>query len=158
MVTHPLKLRSPVLSLFFSFFFFWVELINQGVLTEGPRLRFYTTEIMYGQLADDATSDGKDQVVFLYRVVPGKGAGASFGSWCASLGGIPGEVLERATTLYQQLSQGMPYEEPTLTQQEARRYEDLDGLLARFINLQDFDNDEDAGELQSIIDSVASLF
>ncbi|SAM04069.1 hypothetical protein [Absidia glauca] len=90
--------------------------------------------------------------------MPGKGVGASFGSWCASLGGIPGEVLERATTLYQQLSQEMPYEEPTLTQQEARRYEDLDGLLARFLNLQDFDNDEDAGELQSIIDSVASLF
>lgn len=111
---------------------------------------------MYGPLAEGA-NDGKEQVVFLYRVVPGQGVGASFGSWCASLGGIPGSVLERATRIYQQLSQGMPYERPTLTQQEMRRYEDLNGLLARFINLQGFEKDEDASELQSIIDSVASL-
>jgi hypothetical protein len=66
-------------------------------------------------------------------------------------------VLERATEIYQQLSQGMPYEGPTLTQQEIGRFEDLDGLLARFINLHGFENDEDANELQSIIDSIASL-
>lgn len=36
-----------------------------------------------------------DEVVFLYRVVPGSRACNSYGAWCASIAGIPAPIVQR---------------------------------------------------------------
>lgn len=40
-----------------------------------------------------------DEVVFLYRIVPGKEATASYGIWCAGIAGLPLTTIKRGTNI-----------------------------------------------------------
>lgn len=41
-----------------------------------------------------------DEVVFLYRIVPGKEATASYGIWCASIAGLPLPTIKRGRCVH----------------------------------------------------------
>lgn len=58
------------------------------------------TEIMSGTYCDKGEErDEGDEVVFLYRIVPGKGPSASYGIWCAGIAGLPTSTIERGNNL-----------------------------------------------------------
>ncbi|KAF3453432.1 hypothetical protein FNV43_RR03872 [Rhamnella rubrinervis] len=67
------------------------ELFDQNCLPESEKIKFYTMSVLR---PDDSSTDTED-VVFLYRLVPGH-APLSYGLHCALLAGVPEEVIKRA--------------------------------------------------------------
>lgn len=71
-------------------------MISKKVLSAEDSITLLQTEIMSHQLneTEHAELEG-EEVVFLYRIVPGQGPSASHGIWCASIAGIPSHTIER---------------------------------------------------------------
>nr|GMC80404.1 DNA mismatch repair protein MSH5 isoform X1 [Ipomoea batatas] len=67
------------------------EIFDSGCLLESERIKYYTMSV----LSPEKNSADLEEVVFLYRLVPGR-ALLSFGLHCAQLAGIPEEVVKRA--------------------------------------------------------------
>ncbi|XP_006452401.2 DNA mismatch repair protein MSH5 isoform X2 [Citrus sinensis] len=67
------------------------ELLNEGCLPKSQRLKFYTMSV----LRPENNSTDVEDIVFLYRLVPGH-ALLSYGLHCALLAGVPAEVIKRA--------------------------------------------------------------
>ncbi|KAH7546742.1 hypothetical protein FEM48_Zijuj01G0233800 [Ziziphus jujuba var. spinosa] len=67
------------------------ELFDQTCLQESEKIKFYTMSVLR---PDSSTTDTED-IVFLYRLVPGH-ALLSYGLHCALLAGVPEEVIKRA--------------------------------------------------------------
>ncbi|RAL48978.1 hypothetical protein DM860_001298 [Cuscuta australis] len=70
------------------------EVFDSGCLLESKRIKYYTMSV----LSQQKSSAGLEDVVFLYRLVPGR-APLSFGLHCALLAGIPQEVVKRAAVI-----------------------------------------------------------
>ncbi|CAI0437249.1 unnamed protein product [Linum tenue] len=79
------------------------ELFNQSCLPESERVKFYTMSV----LRPDDNSVGSEDIVFLYRLVPGH-AHLSYGLHCALLAvtpdrfvtvGVPEEIVRRAALI-----------------------------------------------------------
>lgn len=47
------------------------------------------------KIGEEIDEEEGDEVVFLYRIVPGKGPSASFGIWCAGVAGLPSTTIKR---------------------------------------------------------------
>ncbi|XP_059442632.1 DNA mismatch repair protein MSH5 isoform X1 [Corylus avellana] len=69
----------------------FAELFDKGCLLESEMIKFYTMSV----LRPDNSSTNIDDIVFLYRLVPGH-ALLSYGLHCALLAGVPDEVIKRA--------------------------------------------------------------
>lgn len=67
------------------------ELLNEGCLPKSEKLKFYTMSV----LRPENNSTDVEDIVFLYRLVPGH-ALLSYGLHCALLAGVPEEVIKRA--------------------------------------------------------------
>ncbi|KAB5534340.1 hypothetical protein DKX38_017426 [Salix brachista] len=67
------------------------ELFNDGCLPKSEKVKFFTMSLLR---PDNNSTDVKD-IVFLYRLVPGR-ALHSYGLHCALLAGVPEEVIKRA--------------------------------------------------------------
>ncbi|KAF3446971.1 hypothetical protein FNV43_RR12151 [Rhamnella rubrinervis] len=67
------------------------KLFDQNCLPESEKIKFYTMSV---RRPDNSSMDTED-VVFLYRLVPGH-APLSYGLHCALLAGVPEEVIKRA--------------------------------------------------------------
>lgn len=64
----------------------------------GDGITLSQTEIMSHQLNETINEKKEvkgEEVVFLYRILPGQGHSASHGIWCASIAGIPTHTIER---------------------------------------------------------------
>ncbi|KAI8085171.1 DNA mismatch repair protein MutS [Halteromyces radiatus] len=130
------------------------ELLTQDILIKNQNnyIQFYTTEIICNINNKDQNGN---QVVFLYKVVPGYGLGASFGIWCASLAGISEDVLQRANQLTNTFINGTSYQE-VWTIQDQDYYNKLEQIKEKFITVKEFTNDFIISS--GIVDSLSSLF
>ncbi|XP_015088880.1 DNA mismatch repair protein MSH5 isoform X4 [Solanum pennellii] len=70
------------------------EIFDNGCLLESDRIKCYTMSVLS---PDKGCADVED-IVFLYRLVPGR-ALLSYGLHCAQLAGLPEEVLTRAALI-----------------------------------------------------------
>ncbi|KAH9290878.1 hypothetical protein KI387_034995, partial [Taxus chinensis] len=68
------------------------EVCSETHLLKTGSFSFYTMSILK---PDNNIKQGMDDIIFLYRLVPGC-ALSSYGLHCAQLAGVPGEILERA--------------------------------------------------------------
>ncbi|XP_069146248.1 DNA mismatch repair protein MSH5 isoform X5 [Solanum lycopersicum] len=70
------------------------EIFDSGCLLESDRIKCYTMSV----LSPDKGCANVEDIVFLYRLVPGR-ALLSYGLHCAQLAGLPEEVLTRAALI-----------------------------------------------------------
>ncbi|TYH74917.1 hypothetical protein ES332_D05G437300v1 [Gossypium tomentosum] len=70
------------------------ELFNGSCLPKSEKINFYTMSV----LRPDENSINVEDIIFLYRLVPGHAA-LSYGLHCALLAGVPDEVINRATLI-----------------------------------------------------------
>ncbi|CAM8902860.1 unnamed protein product [Rhodiola kirilowii] len=68
------------------------EIFSEECLPKSERIKFYTMSV----LRPENHGTGVDDIVFLYRLVPGR-ALLSYGLHCALLAGVPEEVIKRAS-------------------------------------------------------------
>jgi DNA mismatch repair protein MSH5 len=69
-------------------------LISQDILSAQDGITLSQTEIMSRHNNQGEEEEG-DEVVFLYRIVPGKGPSTSYGIWCAGIAGLPSTTIKR---------------------------------------------------------------
>ncbi|XP_017979531.1 PREDICTED: DNA mismatch repair protein MSH5 [Theobroma cacao] len=67
------------------------ELFNESCLPKSEKINFYTMSV----LRPDDNATNVEDIIFLYRLVPGHAA-LSYGLHCALLAGVPKEVINRA--------------------------------------------------------------
>ncbi|KAJ4725114.1 DNA mismatch repair protein MSH5 [Melia azedarach] len=67
------------------------ELLNESCLPKSEKVKFYTMSV----LRPENGSTNIEDIVFLYRLVPGRTL-LSYGLHCALLAGVPEEVIKRA--------------------------------------------------------------
>ncbi|KAK6946930.1 DNA mismatch repair protein MutS, C-terminal [Dillenia turbinata] len=77
------------------------EIFNENCLPKTENIKFHTMSV----LRPDKNSADTEDIVFLYRLVPGQ-ALLSFGIHCALLAGVPAEVITRATSLLESNDNG----------------------------------------------------
>ncbi|CAK7350129.1 unnamed protein product [Dovyalis caffra] len=77
------------------------ELFSDGCLPRSEKVKFYTMSM----LRPDNNSTDNEDIVFLYRLVPGH-ALLSYGLHCALLAGIPEEVIKRAAFILDSVGNG----------------------------------------------------
>ncbi|XWS11235.1 hypothetical protein CRYUN_Cryun38cG0066800 [Craigia yunnanensis] len=70
------------------------ELFNESYLPKSEKINFYTMSV----LRPDDNSTNVEDIIFLYRLVPGHAA-LSYGLHCALLAGVPEEVINRAALI-----------------------------------------------------------
>ncbi|XP_021287396.1 DNA mismatch repair protein MSH5 [Herrania umbratica] len=70
------------------------ELFNESCLPKSEKINFYTMSV----LRPDDNATNVEDVIFLYRLVPGHAA-LSYGLHCALLAGVPKEVINRAALI-----------------------------------------------------------
>lgn len=68
------------------------EIFSESCLSKSEKIKFYTMSVLR---PDNSSCTDVEDIVFLYRLVPGH-ALLSYGLHCALLAGIPKEVLKRA--------------------------------------------------------------
>jgi hypothetical protein len=92
-----------------------------------------------------------DNIVFLYRLVPGHVA-PSYGIHCARMAGVPASVLERAADILDATARGQPLRatrhDPRLAARNARCLRMVQALL---------DFDVDAGDVGAFLEEVRRL-
>ncbi|KAG5120655.1 hypothetical protein JHK84_038995 [Glycine max] len=76
-----------------------MDLLHGHSLTKSEQIKFYTMSI----LRPDGNSTHIEDIVFLYRLVPGH-AHHSYGLHCALLAGVPEEIIKRATAVLDTVS------------------------------------------------------
>lgn len=77
-----------------------IELLAHNIISPTEhRIKLLTMEILSQSCTVQSSSSHSkqqaDEVVFLYRVVPGSRACNSYGAWCASIAGIPAPIVQR---------------------------------------------------------------
>ncbi|KAH1063194.1 hypothetical protein J1N35_028181 [Gossypium stocksii] len=70
------------------------ELFKESCLPKSEKINFYTMSV----LRPDENSTNVEDIIFLYRLIPGHAA-LSYGLHCALLAGVPDEVINRATLI-----------------------------------------------------------
>ncbi|BAT80701.1 hypothetical protein VIGAN_03029900 [Vigna angularis var. angularis] len=76
-----------------------MDLLHGHSLTKSEQIKFYTMSI----LRPDDNSTYIDDIVFLYRLIPGQ-AHHSYGLHCALLAGVPEEIVKRAAAVLDAVS------------------------------------------------------
>ncbi|XP_027939204.1 DNA mismatch repair protein MSH5 isoform X1 [Vigna unguiculata] len=76
-----------------------MDLLHGHSLTKSEQIKFYTMSI----LRPDDNSTYIDDIVFLYRLIPGH-AHHSYGLHCALLAGVPEEIVKRAAAVLDTVS------------------------------------------------------
>ncbi|XP_020092403.1 DNA mismatch repair protein MSH5 isoform X8 [Ananas comosus] len=75
------------------------EIFTENYLPQSEHIKFYTMSV----LRPDSNCMSGEDVIFLYRLVPGQ-ALMSYGLHCARLAGVPDGVVERATVVLEALN------------------------------------------------------
>ncbi|KAK7320377.1 hypothetical protein VNO77_29795 [Canavalia gladiata] len=123
-----------------------MDLLHGHSLTKSERIKFYTMSI----LRPDDNSTHIEDVVFLYRLVPGH-VHHSYGLHCALLAGVPDEIIKRAAVVLDAVSNNNYVERlcnENISAQD-RQYKDAMEKLLEF----DIDN----GDLKHFFEDIFSL-
>eukprot|EP00256_Glycine_max_P055524 XP_014622720.1 DNA mismatch repair protein MSH5 isoform X4 [Glycine max] len=123
-----------------------MDLLHGHSLTKSEQIKFYTMSI----LRPDGNSTHIEDIVFLYRLVPGH-AHHSYGLHCALLAGVPEEIIKRATAVLDTVSNNKHVERlsnENISAQD-RQYKDAMEKLLEF--------DIDKGDLKIFFEDVFSL-
>ncbi|GAB2215856.1 hypothetical protein Droror1_Dr00020261 [Drosera rotundifolia] len=78
------------------------EMFNKSFLPPSEKIKFYTMSV----LRPEESSTQVEDMVFLYRLVPGQ-ALLSYGLHCAFLAGVPKELITRAACILDSIGRGM---------------------------------------------------
>lgn len=113
----------------------FTELLELPELVEQPGLSLWTMQVMLEPKRE--TDDMLDQVVFLYRAVPGQSED-SYGYHCASAADVPKEVIDRALHISQRRDAGEPiypiHRDKAEALAEQQRLEARDALVDGFFD------------------------
>ncbi|XP_073153952.1 DNA mismatch repair protein MSH5 isoform X6 [Henckelia pumila] len=104
------------------------EIFNDGYLMETDRIKYYTMSV----LSPHERCTDIDNIVFLYRLVPGR-ALLSYGLHCAVLAGVPEEIIKRATYLLDSIANNKNVERlghDDISAQDQQYKEAVEKLLA----------------------------
>ncbi|PKA58124.1 DNA mismatch repair protein MSH5 [Apostasia shenzhenica] len=105
------------------------EIFSESCLAEPRKIKFYTMSIL--KPADSHNTF--DDIVFLYRLVPGQ-ALMSYGIHCAQLAGVPEELVERASSVLEMVQSDKPISRllnPKILAKD-KQYEDAVAKLLSF--------------------------
>ncbi|XP_027368588.1 DNA mismatch repair protein MSH5 [Abrus precatorius] len=123
-----------------------MDLLHGHSLTKSEQIKFYTMSI----LRPDNNSTYIEDIVFLYRLVPGH-AHHSYGLHCALLAGVPDEIIKRAAVVLDAVSNNNYIERlcnENISAQD-RQYEDAMEKLLEF--------DIDKGDLKQFFEDIFFL-
>ncbi|KAL3035867.1 hypothetical protein AAZX31_02G274900 [Glycine max] len=123
-----------------------MDLLHGHSLTKSEQIKFYTMSM----LRPDENSTHIEDIVFLYRLVPGR-AHHSYGLHCALLAGVPEEIIKRAAAVLDAISNNNHVERlcnENVSAQD-RQYKDAMEKLLEF--------DIDKGDLKLFFEDVFSL-
>ncbi|KAK8467156.1 hypothetical protein PHAVU_008G268900 [Phaseolus vulgaris] len=123
-----------------------MDLLHGQSLTKSEQIKFYTMSI----LRPDDNSTYIDDIVFLYRLVPGH-AHHSYGLHCALLAGVPEEIVKRAAAVLDAVSNNNHVERlcnENISAQD-RQYKDAMDKLLEF--------DIEKGDLKLFFEDIFSL-
>lgn len=81
------------------------EIFDLGLFEDITRLAFYHMEVYLANGAKRETAKDKIEVTYLYNLRQGRST-LSYGAQCASMNGVPRQVVSRATTLAEHMSKG----------------------------------------------------
>ncbi|KAJ3699033.1 hypothetical protein LUZ61_002738 [Rhynchospora tenuis] len=122
------------------------EIFTENLLPESAHVKCYTM----GVLKPDNKCTNGDEIVFLYRLIPGQ-ASLSYGLHCAHLAGIPSGVIERAMNVLEDLKckkQVSRFNCQKLLAKD-QQYKDMVSLLLSF--------DEEKGDLAKFFQEMGSV-
>ncbi|KAF7731558.1 MutS protein msh5 [Apophysomyces ossiformis] len=97
-----------------------------------------------------------EEMVFLYRIIPGTGLDASFGAWCASTAGLSTELVRRALHMSERFADGQPIQ-PLWTEDEELKFEQLFDLAKKFIKLPISTDPTNMKQLRLLMQTTADL-
>ncbi|KAK7372012.1 hypothetical protein VNO80_05380 [Phaseolus coccineus] len=123
-----------------------MDLLHGHSLTKSEQIKFYTMSI----LRPEDNSTYIDDIVFLYRLVPGH-AHHSYGLHCALLAGVPEEIVKRAAAVLDAVSNNNHVERlcnENISAQD-RQYKDAMDKLLEF--------DIEKGDLKLFFEDMFSL-
>ncbi|KAG2200478.1 hypothetical protein INT47_011458 [Mucor saturninus] len=126
------------------------DLIIQDILSAQDGITLTQTEIMSRH--NKQGGEEGDEVVFLYRIVPGKGPNTSYGIWCAGIAGLPSSTIERAVELSENYIQGAPIKK-VYSLQDEENYKMLELIRNEFL-----ERDINQVNPYDLISSIGSLF
>ncbi|XP_073388426.1 DNA mismatch repair protein MSH5-like isoform X5 [Physcomitrium patens] len=84
------------------------EVFDENYLPKSQNISFYTMSVLEPDGHKNAVR-GVDEIVFLYRLVPGRVV-PSYGIHCAELAGVPAEILKRCVEISECTKEGRPIE------------------------------------------------
>ncbi|XP_057724377.1 DNA mismatch repair protein MSH5 [Arachis stenosperma] len=123
-----------------------MDLLQGHSLTKSQQISFHTMSI----LKPDDNSTCLEDIVFLYRLVPGH-AHHSYGLHCALLAGVPHEIIKRAAVVLDAVANNMCVERLCNDNITARDHQYKNAIE----KLLEFDIDK--GDLNQFFDDVFSL-
>ncbi|KAG2193007.1 hypothetical protein INT46_009809 [Mucor plumbeus] len=105
-----------------------------------------------GDLLSESALNKENEVVFLYRIVPGNGDTKSHGLWCASIAGLPSHTIGRAEYLSRKFKNTEPIER-IQTKQEEEKYKLLEQIYISFTK-----NNNSELSIREVIPAIESIF
>lgn len=125
------------------------EVFDENYLPKSQNISFYTMSVLEPDGHKNAVR-GVDEIVFLYRLVPGRVV-PSYGIHCAELAGVPAEILKRCVEISECTKEGRPIE-----RLGTRRTTAMDQIYKTIADLlQKFDCEKD--DLNKFLSEVFSL-
>ncbi|KAF8009141.1 hypothetical protein BT93_J0203 [Corymbia citriodora subsp. variegata] len=104
------------------------ELLSENFLPKCEQIKFYTMSVLG---SEDSSADVED-LVFLYRLVPGHTL-LSYGLHCALLAGLPKEVIRRAALMQEVIGNNQPVDRlcnENISAQDQQYKKAVDKMLA----------------------------
>ncbi|CAG8440083.1 18808_t:CDS:10 [Acaulospora morrowiae] len=102
------------------------EIFENNILSDRLPISLVTMEIV--------RNDDDEELTFLYRLVPGRSI-SSWGTFCASIAGVPPGIVQRATHLSQLFSRYESIPPPLDDDQERRVYATCEQVARKFLEL-----------------------
>ncbi|KAI9364612.1 muts domain V-domain-containing protein [Pilaira anomala] len=125
--------------------------MHHDILSAQDGISLSQTEILSRQPnTEENQGEEGEEVVFLYRIVPGKGPNASYGIWCAGIAGLPSSTIERAIELSDCFLNDKPIEKIEADQEN---YKKLQRIKDEFLEV-----DLTRVDGQEFVSSIESLF
>ncbi|XP_042443072.1 DNA mismatch repair protein MSH5 isoform X1 [Zingiber officinale] len=124
------------------------EMFDKSCLPKSENIKFYTMSVLRPDSNCSCTST--EDIIFLYRLIPGQ-APLSYGLHCASLAGIPDEVVQRAADILEMVKYKRPIDRFVNQRLSAtdQQYKDAVAKMLAF--------DAHRGDLNAFFDDIFPL-
>ncbi|GJZ17601.1 DNA mismatch repair protein MSH5 isoform X4, partial [Tanacetum coccineum] len=99
-IEHFISMRAPPKVLICTHL---TQIFVDSHLSQSDKVKYYTMSV----LRPDNNSEDIEEIVFLYRLIPGH-ALLSYGLHCAQLAGVPQDVIKRAASVLDATTKGIP--------------------------------------------------